>query len=310
MGTSLVRRLLMAPLVLVVLASLSFVIMRLAPGGPFSSERGKLAPEVQHALEAHYHMDKPMWLQYLRFLGDLARLDLGESISTYKGDSVDSVLARTFPVSLLLGAQALALAVLLGIWAGVAAAMRRHGVADRATLLAGMLAISLPTFVVGPLLALLFGLWLHWLPIAGWQGFMHPAFQVLPAITLSLPFAGRIARLTRVGMLDVLGQEHIRTARAKGARAWRVALLHGLRLGIIPVVAFLGPATAAVLTGSLVIEMVFQIPGMGRDFVNSALNRDYTLVMGTVLVYGALLVLCNILADLAHALLDPRVRTA
>ncbi len=173
------------------------------------------------------------------------------------------MIARTAPVSLLLGAEALALAVLLGVWAGVAAALGHHGIADRSTLLAGMLAISLPTFVVGPLLALLFGLWLRWLPIAGWEGCGRPLFQILPALTLSLPFAGRIARLTRVGMLDVLGQEHIRTARAQGARAWRVAIGHAARLGVLPVVAYLGPATASVLTGSLVIEMVFQVPAWG-----------------------------------------------
>ncbi len=307
MGPSALRRLLQAPLVLLILASLSFVIMRLAPGGPFSSEKTTDAQALK-AQNARYHLDRSVGVQYLFFLGELAHGDFGTSLASYKGTPVVSVIARTAPTSLLLGAQAMLLALLLGVPAGVLAAMRRGGAGDRLALIGGLVAISIPTFVIGPLLALVFGLWLRWLPIAGWHGAMHPAYQVLPAVALSLPFAGRIARLTRTGLLDVMSQDFIRTARAKGACELRIAFRHALRLGFVPVISYLGPATANILTGSLVVEQVFQIPGLGAEFVQSASNRDYTLVMGTVLAYGACLVLCNCAADLVHQRLDPRVR--
>lgn len=303
------RRLLLAPVVLLVLASLSFFIMRLAPGGPFQSERA-IDPEVRAALEHRYHLDEPMWRQYLRFLGDCAHGDLGESMSTYKGRPVTRIIAATLPVSVVLGVEALLLAILIGTFAGVGAALFRHGVTDRGGLVVALVAVSMPTFVTGPLLALVFGLWLHWLPIAGWHGIRHPLDQVLPSCALALPFAGRIARLTRASMLEVLSQEFIRTARAKGATTWRIALWHALRPAYLPVIAYLGPATANILTGSVVIEQVFSIPGLGREFVASAFNRDFTLVMGTVLVYGALLVAATIAADLLQAFLDPRIRHA
>jgi oligopeptide transport system permease protein len=306
MPPSALRRLLQAPLVLLILASVSFVIMRLAPGGPFSGEKS-MDPQVRAALEARYHLDQPMLFQYGHFLLDLLHGDLGTSLAGYKGTPVVAVIARTLPTSLLLGAQAMLLALLIGVLAGILAAMRRQRLGDRLTLVVGLVAISMPTFVIGPLLALVFGLWLHWLPIAGWQGWAHPAYQVLPAVALSLPFAGRIARLTRTGLLEVMSQDFIRTARAKGASELRIALRHALRLGFVPVVSFLGPATAAILTGSLVVEQVFQIPGLGFEFVKSAQNRDYTLVMGTVLAYGLCLVLCNLVADAVHRQLDPRV---
>jgi len=307
MGAYLLRRLLQAPLILLVLASLSFVIMRLAPGGPFASERA-MDPEVARELAAHYHLNEPIGRQYLHFLSGLAHADLGMSISTYRGQSVVSVILRDLPTSLLLGALGLLLALLIGVPAGALSAMRPHSGADALSMVVALTAISLPTFVIGPLLALVFGLWLHWLPIAGYQGFSHPAYLVLPAIALSAPFAGRIARLTRAGLLDVMSQDFVRSARAKGASELRIAVRHALRLGFAPVVSYLGPAVAAILTGSLVIEQVFQIPGLGREFVISAFNRDFTLVMGTVLVYGLILILCNLLADLVLAMLDPRTR--
>jgi len=307
MGAYLLRRLLQAPLILLVLASLSFVIMRLAPGGPFASERA-MDPEVARELAAHYHLDEPITRQYLHFLSALAHADLGMSISTYRGQSVVSVILRDLPTSLLLGALGLLLALLIGVPAGVLGAMRPQSGGDALSMVVALTAISMPTFVIGPLLALVFGLWLHWLPIAGYQGCSHPAYLVLPAIALSAPFAGRIARLTRAGLLDVMSQDFVRSARAKGASELRIAVRHALRLGFAPVVSYLGPAVAAILTGSLVIEQVFQIPGLGREFVISAFNRDFTLVMGTVLVYGLVLILCNLLADLALAMLDPRTR--
>jgi oligopeptide transport system permease protein len=307
MGAYLLRRLLQAPLVLLVLASLSFVIMRAAPGGPFAGEKA-LDPQVQQVLEKRFHLHESIPRQYLRFLGSLLRGDLGPSMSTYKGTSVNAVIARELPTSLLLGSLAMLLALAVGVPSGILAAMRPRSTGDSLSMVSALVAISVPTFVIGPLLALVFGLRLHWLPIASYHGWRHPSYLVLPAIALAAPFAGRIARLTRAGLLDVLGQDFVRTARAKGASEWRVTAYHALRLGFTPVVSFLGPATAAILTGSLVIEQVFQIPGLGREFVVSALNRDFTLVMGTVIIYGAILIVCNLLADCGLALLDPRTR--
>lgn len=307
MGAYLVRRLLQVPVVLLVLATVTFVIVRLAPSGPFAGERA-LDPTVQKALEERFALDRPLPVQYGRFLADLARGDLGPSMSTYKGRTVNEVLADRLPTSLLLGALALLAALAIGIPVGVLSALRPRSPLDRGTMVLAVLAISVPSFVVAPLLALAFGLWLNVLPTSGYHGWMQPQYLVLPVLALALPFAGRIARLTRAGLLEVLALDFVRSARAKGATEWRIASRHALRLGFVPVASFLGPATAYVLTGSLVIEQVFQLPGLGREFVVSATNRDYTLVMGTVLVYGAILVASNLVADLLIGWLDPRVR--
>jgi len=303
---SLLRRLLLAPLVLLVLASITFVLIRLAPGGPFDDERSTDAA-VEQALAAQYHLDESLGRQYLRFLGDLVQGDLGPSFRS-PGETVVAKIARHLPVSMGLGLLALLVAVLAGVSAGTIAAVRRNSALDHGTMVVAMTGLALPTFVIGPILALVFGQWWGWLPVAGWQGFDAPRYLLLPVITLALPFAARIARLTRAGMLEVLSADHVRTARAKGLSGRMVVWRHVLRGGLLPVISYLGPATADILTGSVVVEAVFAIPGIGQEFVQSALSRDYTVVMGTVLVYGVLLILFNMLSDILFVLADPRVR--
>jgi oligopeptide transport system permease protein len=304
--TYILRRLLMAPLVVLVLVTISFVIIRAAPGGPFSGEK-KMDPAVEAALRAKYHLDEPLPMQYLRWLGDLCRGDLGPS---YKQTTrtVNEIIAATLPTSLFLGGVSLLLALFVGLAVGIVGAVRQGGAWDHLTMLLAMLGLSIPTFVIGPMLVLLFALYLGWLPVAEYQGPMHPSYVILPALTLAIPFAARIARLSRAGMLDVINADFVRTARAKGTPAMAVVLKHALPSAMIPVVGFLGPAVAALLTGSLVIEKIFQIPGLGREFVESATNRDYTLVMGTVIVYGLIVMACNLVADLLLGVIDPRIR--
>ncbi len=303
---SLLRRLLLAPLVLLVLASITFVLIRLAPGGPFDDERSTDAA-VEQALAAQYHLDESLGRQYVRFLGDLAHGDLGPSFRS-PGETVVTKIARHLPVSMGLGLLALLVAVLAGVSAGTIAAVRRNSAMDHTTMVVAMTGLALPTFVIGPILALVFGQWWGWLPVAGWQGFTTPRYLILPVLTLALPFAARIARLTRAGMLEVLSADHVRTARAKGLSGSMVVWRHVLRGGLLPVISYLGPATADILTGSVVVEAVFAIPGIGQEFVQSALSRDYTVVMGTVLVYGVLLIVFNMLSDILYVLADPRVR--
>ncbi len=305
MGRYLLKRLLQAPLVLFVLVTISFFLIRAAPGGPFTRER-KGDPASEAALNQRYGLDRPLPAQYLMFLGRLARGDLGYS-TKQQDERVSERIVRHLPVSLLLGALALALAVALGVSAGVIAAVRHNRGIDHAAMLLAMVGLAVPAFVIGPLLALVFGLWLRWLPVAGYDGWRH---LVLPAITLALPYGARIARLCRAGMLDVINQDFVRTARAKGLSERAVIARHVLRGGLLPVVSYLGPAATDVLTGSLVVEAIFRIPGMGYEFVSGALNRDYTVVMGTVIVYGALLVAFNLLSDVVYGLMDPRVRHA
>ena len=300
----LLRRLAQAAVVLLVLVTVSFILIRTAPGGPFDRERA-MDPAARAARERQYHLDRPLPVQYVLFLRDIAT---GELRSTkYEAETVHERIGRHLPVSMLLGAIALLVAVGVGIAAGVIAAIRHNRIADHAAMLAAMIGLAVPTFVVGPLLALVFGLWLGWLPVAGYAGWAQPSYLVLPAFALALPYAARIARLTRAGMLEVVHQDYVRTARAKGLGEAAVVVRHVLRGGLLPVVSYLGPAATDILTGSLVIEAVFGIPGLGAEFVTSAFNRDYNVVMGTVIVYGVLLVVFNLLSDLAYGLLDPRV---
>jgi oligopeptide transport system permease protein len=302
------RRLAQTPLVLWLLVSLSFFMMRFAPGGPFSAER-RLDPVVEAALEAKFHLDKPLLQQYVLYLGNLLRGDLGPSLK-HRSRTVNEIIAATLPTSLCLGAMAMLLAAALGCSVGIAAALHHNQWPDYGSMTCAVIGISLPTFVIGPLLQLFLSLRWAVLPLAGYRGIGEPVYLVLPALTLALPFAARIARLTRAGMLEVLNEDFIRTARAKGLAEHVVILRHALRGGLLPVVSYLGPASAMVMTGSLVVERIFQIPGLGREFVEGALNRDYTLVMGTVVVYGSLLIVCNLLVDFTYSLLDPRVRYA
>jgi len=289
--------------VLFVIVSASFFIMRLAPGGPFDQDRA-LPDQVRANIEARYHLNEPLARQYLRYLGDVARGDLGPSFR-YPDRTVNELLGLGFPVSLLLGACAMAVALVLGGTAGVLAAVRRNSLVDYCTMSFALFGVSMPNFVLGPILMLVFALGLGWLPVAGWGTWRH---LVLPAFTLGTFYAAYVARLTRAGMLEVIGQDFIRTAKAKGLREATVVLRHALPSAILPVVTYLGPAAAAVLTGSVVVETVFSIPGIGRYFVAGALNRDYTMVLGTVVSYSVLLMGFNLVVDLLYAYLDPRVQ--
>jgi len=296
-------RLLQTVPVLFVVATLTFFMVRAMPGGPFDSERA-LAPEIKRQLEAHYGLDKPLFSQYLIYLGNLIRGDLGYS-TKFANRSVNETIAATFPVSLQLGGLALSLALLLGITAGVTAALRPNSVLDYTASGISMMGICLPTFVLGPLLMLVFALNLHWVNASGW---FDPTDRILPAVTLGIVYAAYVARLTRGGMLEILSQDFIRTARAKGASEARVVFRHALRGGLLPVISFLGPAAAGILTGSFVIETIFQIPGLGRHFVTSAFNRDATMITGIVVFYAALIVFFNLLVDIVQIWLNPKLK--
>lgn len=296
-------RFLQSLLALFLVITATFFMIRFVPGGPFTAEKA-VTPEILRNLEKHYGLDQPLWRQYLDYLGSLARGDLGPSFK-YPNRTVNEIVADKLPVSLELGALSLLLALALGITLGTIAAARRNSWLDYTASAFGMIGISIPTFVVGPLLVLFFAIHLGWFNASGWYG---PIDRVLPSIVLGLAYAAPISRLTRAGLLDILHQDFIRTARAKGASEWRVLTRHALRGGLLPVVSYLGPAIAGILTGSFVIETIFQIPGIGREFVNSAFNRDYTLVLGTVILYAALLMFLNLLVDILQAWMNPRVR--
>jgi len=298
-----VRRLLeMAP-VLLVIVTLVFFLVRLAPGGPFDAER-TVSPEIMENIRAYYNLDAPLVSQYFDYLKHLARGDLGPSFKN-GNFSVNELILLGFPVSMELGLYALLFALALGLGAGIVASLKPNTLTDHVPMALAMTGICIPAFVLGPLLVLVFSLWLGWLPVAGWEG---AASKVLPAITLGAGYAAYIARLTRGGMLEVLSEDFIRTARAKGLNEGAVVLRHALRGGVQPVVAFLGPAVAGLLSGSFVIETIFQVPGLGRFFIQAAFNRDYTMILGTVLFYAGLILLLNLAADVAQAWLDPRLR--
>ncbi|MCJ2083696.1 ABC transporter permease [Methylobacterium sp. J-090] len=300
------RRLLQAVPTLFAVVTVSFFLIRLAPGGPFDLER-PLAPAVMAALRKTYGLDQSLAVQYLRYLGALARGDFGPSFS-FRDLGVAELLARGLPVSMTVGGLAFVLALGLGIGLGAGAAFRPGGGLDRLVGFGAGLGLAVPTFVVAPLLQIVFGLALGWLPIGGWEG-GAPRHLVLPVLTLALPQAGILARLTRASLRETLALPHIRTQRAMGLPAHRIAR-HALRGALLPVVAILGSTAAALLTGSVVVETLFGLPGLGRYFVDGALNRDYTLVMGTVVLVGVFVVILNLAADVACALLDPRLRIA
>lgn len=299
-------RVLQAVPVLLVVITATFFLVRFAPGGPFDSEK-TVIPEVKRALEAQYRLDQPLLSQYGSYLGDLLHGDLGPSFK-YPGRSVNELIASGFPATVELGMYALLFAVLLGMGAGIVAALRPNTWRDYLPMSLAMTGICMPTLLLGPVLVLIFGIWLEWLPVSGWGDV--PGDKILPSITLGAAYAAYIARLTRGGMLEVLSQDYIRTARAKGLPEHVVILKHALRGGIIPVVSFLGPAFAGLLSGSFVVETVFQIPGLGRFFVQAAFNRDYTMILGSTTFLAALIVLFNLLSDVLAAWLNPRVRGA
>ncbi len=321
MPAFILRRIFSLFFVLLIAVAVSFCLLRKAPGNPFALNEKQSSPETVARQERKFNLDGPVWWQCARYLGfarqnadpdrglparfsGLLQGDLQPCLK-FKDRTVAELIAQSLPVSVILGAVALLLSTTLGVWLGSVAAVRKNTWLDSATMLGALFAISVPTFVTGPALVLVFSLWLGWLPVGGWGGISS---LILPAITLAAPFVAYIARLTRTSMLEVLHQDFVRTAHAKGLGERRVLYKHVLKVGILPVVSFLGPLTANLLTGSLVIESVFSLPGMGGFFVNSVLNRDVFLCCGSVTIYCALLVGMNLLVDIAYQWLDPRIR--
>jgi oligopeptide transport system permease protein len=290
---------------LFVIVTITFFLIRAAPGGPFDQEQ-TLPPEILANLQSAYGLDQPVWTQYGRYLGALARGDFGPSFK-YKDFSVTELIGQGFPVTLELGTLAMALALILGIPIGTFAALRQNSAADYISMSVAVIGIAIPSFVVLPLLGLIFGIYVHWLPVAGWEpgSVRH---LLLPVAALALPPLSVIARLVRASMLDVLRSHYIRTAVAKGLPLHTVILRHALRPALLPVASYLPPAVASIMTGSLVVESIAGLPGIGRYMVQGALNRDYTLVLGMVIIYSTLLILMGLLVDLLYAWLDPRVR--
>lgn len=308
MRALILRRLLTAVPTLLLVLLASFALMRFAPGGPFDGER-PLAPETRAALEAAYGLDLPMGEQFALFLRRTLTGDFGPSL-VYRDFTVTQLIADSLPVSLTLGGLAIVLALVLGLAAGTIAALRPGGWADETLMLAATIVTALPSFVTGPLLALIFGLWLGLLPVGGLgDGLLSaPQYWIMPVIALALPVAGAITKLARAGLAAALAQEHVRTARARGLGTGAIIARHALRPALVPVVSYLGPAAAGLLTGAVVIETVFALPGLGRYFVQGALNRDYPLIMAVILLYAALIIAFNLLADLLYGWLDPRSR--
>ena len=299
----LLSRLLQAIPTLWVIATLTFFMTRFAPGGPFDSEKA-IAEEIRLKLESHFGLDRPLFEQYLIYLQNLLHGDLGPSFKYPEWD-VSELIATAFPVSLTLGILSLLIALCIGIPIGMIAALRRNSWMDYLPMSLSMAGICLPTFVLGPLLIFALSTNLGVLPPLGWYG---PGDWVLPSLTLGLFYAAYIARLTRAGMLETLQLDYIRTARAKGANSWRILTKHAAKGGLLPVVTFLGPTFAGLITGSFVIESIFFIPGLGKFFVTAAFNRDYTMVLGTVLFYATLIIFLNLLVDVLQAWLDPKAR--
>jgi oligopeptide transport system permease protein len=285
-----------------IIVTITFFMIRFAPGGPFVNERA-IPEEARAALYAKYGLDEPLHVQYLSYLSHAVRLDFGPSYKHPDRD-VREIILESFPVSLELGFWALLVALIIGIPIGVWAAYRQNSPGDYASMSIALLGVSIPNFVLGPILILIFALTLYWFPPALWTS---PASRVLPVLTLSAIYIAYVARLSRGGMLETLRQDYIRTARAKGLDETRVVLRHGVRLGLLPVVSFLGPATARVLMASLAVEKIFAIPRLGKHLVTGAFNRDYTLVLGVVVFYAVFLLIFNLLVDVAYAKLDPRV---
>jgi len=289
---------------LLILVTVVFFLVRIAPGGPFDTEKA-LPPEIQANLNAKYHLDEPLLQQYFRYLGQIAVFDFGPSFQ-YKDWTVNELIAEGFPVSMTMGGLAMLLAFLGGTLIGVAAALRQNTAVDYSAMGFAMVGISIPNFVIAPLLILLFAVFAGWLPAGGWDWSLQR--MVLPVVTLSFPVIAYVARLTRGSMIEVLHSNFIRAARAKGLPEWQIIVKHALKPALLPVISFMGPATAGLITGSVVIERIYAIPGLGSHFVQGALNRDYTLVMGVVIFYGFLIIVLNFLVDMLYAWLDPKIR--
>jgi oligopeptide transport system permease protein len=289
-----------------IIVTLSFFMMRLAPGGPFSSEK-EVPPAVMENLLRKYHLDESLPRQYLRFLGDVLRGDLGPSF-TNKDFTVNDLIAASLPNSIFLGLTSLGLALIAGVTVGIISALRQNSAMDYGSMSLAVMGISIPLFVAGPILMLIFAVKLKWLPTSGWiTGRNGLLTLILPAFTLSMPYFAYIARLSRASIVETLRSDYIRTARAKGLSMPVIMVKHVLKGALLPVVSYLGPACAGIVTGSVVVESIFAIPGLGTFFVRSALNRDYTLIMGTIIVYSCILVAMNFIVDIIYGFLDPRI---
>ncbi|MGB1244959.1 MAG: ABC transporter permease [Porticoccaceae bacterium] len=297
-------RLLQAIPVLLVVITMTFLLVHSAPGGPFSADKA-VPEEVLEALEAQYNLNQPLWQQYVNYLGDVLQGDMGPSFK-YPGRSVNELILSGLGTTAELGFYAMMVAIFIGVIAGVTASMRPNTAQDYVPMTAAMIGICMPSFLLGPLLVLIFGIHLEWLPVSGWD--QIPGDKILPAITLGTGYAAYIARLSRGGMLEVLSQDYIRTARAKGLSEFLIIGKHALRGGLIPVVAFLGPAFAGLLGGSFVVETIYQIPGLGRFYVQAAFNRDYTMILGTTVFFATLIIVFNLLSDMLAVWLNPKLR--
>ena len=300
----LLRRLLVAIPTLLLVITAAFFMMRAAPGNPFENAR-KLPVEVEKNIMAKYGMDRPLAVQYAAYLGGVAHGDFGPSLK-YADKSVLDIVRQGFPTSLTIGVAALTLASVLGVFLGVMAALRQNQAFDSATMALAILGVCIPTFVTGPILLQVFASWLGWAPTGGVSNGARSL--ILPVVTLALPQIAIISRLTRAGMIEALRSNYVRTARAKGLPTSAIVFKHALRAGILPLVSYLGPACAGLVTGSLVVEQVFNLPGLGKSFITGALQRDYTVVMGVVILYATLILALNLIADIVQAMLDPRVK--
>ena len=299
------KRLLVAIPVLIIVASLTFFLVRLAPGGPFDSEKA-VSPQVLKNLNEVYNLNAPLYEQYFDYMANALTGDFGPSFR-YPGRSVSEMILTGLPVTFELAFYAIVFAAFLGLIAGIVAAVKKNTALDYIPMAIAMLGICMPTFLLGPLLVLIFGLNLELMPVSGWDTL--PGDKVLPAITLGAAYAAYIARLSRGGMLETLNQDYVRTARAKGLSEFKVVMVHAIRGGLIPVLAFLGPAIAGLIGGSFVVETIFQIPGLGRFYVEAAFNRDYTMILGTTIFFSALIIFFNLLSDIAVAIFNPQARS-
>lgn len=299
-----VKRLLQAIPVLLLVATVTFFMVRAAPGGPFDKDRS-IPPEVMTQLNKRYHLDDPLWKQYIDYMGGLVQGDFGPSFK-YASHSVNELIVAGLPATLELSCYAILFALFIGLPTGIIAALKQNTFFDYFPMSTAMIGICLPTFVLGPILLLIFGIWLGWMPVAGWGAVAGD--KVLPSITLGSVYAAYIARISRGGMLEILSQDYIRTAKAKGLSTMRIVFVHALRGGITPVVSFLGPAIAGLLSGSFVVESIFQVPGLGRFYVMAAFNRDYTMILGCTIFFAFLIIIFNLLADIIQVWLNPKLR--
>ncbi len=296
-------RMLQAIPVLLIVIAVTFILVRQAPGGPFDAEKA-VSPYVLEKLNERYHLNDPLYLQFFDYLGNIVTGDFGPSFK-YPTRSVSEMIFTGLPITVELAINAMIVALIIGISAGLIAALRPNTAQDYIPMSAAMIGICMPSFLMGPLLVLVFGIWLEWLPVSGWG--YSAGDKILPSITLGATYAAYIARLSRGGMLEVLSQDFIRTARAKGIPETIIVFKHALRGGLLPVVSFLGPAIAGLLSGSFVVETIFQIPGLGRFYVQAAFNRDYTMIMGTTIFFSVLIILFNLLSDIIAVMLNPRL---